>query len=171
MKNVLSGSKVYAYQKNINSQLGNLSELQRAAVENFATDHQMGFRVPCENFVFIFTSNFKLPTDDEASKTRVKNISSRKTHLNAIRSRCNTLDLELSKIGHYGWLADVMLNDMNLQINHKEEILNWIWRNWDCLNERSIRTLEKMSQSIIDDPTNYTDLWEMDFLNDDSRWT
>ena len=64
-----------------------------------------------------------------------------------------------------------MLNDMNLQINHKEEILNWIWRNWDCLNERSIRTLEKMSQSIIDDPTNYTDLWEMDFLNDDSLWT
>jgi hypothetical protein len=91
--------------------------------------------------------------------------------LNAIRSRCNTLDLELTKIGHYGWLADVMLNDMNLQINHKEEILNWIWRNWDCLNERSIRTLEKMSQSIIDDPTNYTDLWEMDFLNDDSLWT
>jgi hypothetical protein len=64
-----------------------------------------------------------------------------------------------------------MLNDMNLQKNYKEEILDWVWRNWDCLNERSIRTLEKMHQSIIDDPSNYIEMWEIDFLNEDALWT
>ncbi len=170
MKNILSGNRVYSYQKNINAQLGNLSELQRAAVENFSTEHQMGFRVPCDNFIFIFTSNFKLPTDDEVSGSRSKGHSSRKIHLNAIRSRCNTMDFELNKIGHYGWLADVLINELNIQQKHKDEILEWLWKNWDNLNERSLRTIEKMAQSIINDPEEYKILWELDFLNDKEEW-
>jgi hypothetical protein len=32
------------------------------------------------------------------------------------------------------------------------------------MNERSIRTAEKMAEVIVDDPTGYRDTWEIDYL-------
>jgi hypothetical protein len=169
MKNVLSGFRKFSYQKSIQGLLGNLSNMQEAAITNFSNENQLGFQIPCENFIFIFTSNFKLPTDDEVILAREKggNKNTRKVHLNAIRSRCKTMDFDLDQQTHFGWLADVLLTE-NLQPeisnNQKDEILNWIFNNWDQMTERSIRTLEKMSQSIVDEPEDYLTIWDIDYL-------
>lgn len=169
MKNVLSGFRKFSYQKSIQGLLGNLSNMQEAAITHFSNDNQLGFQVPCENFIFIFTSNFKLPTDDEVIFAREKGgiKNTRKVHLNAIRSRCKTMDFDLDKQTHFGWLADVLLNE-NLQPeisnNQKDEILDWIFNSWDQMTERSIRTLEKMSQSIVDEPEDYLTIWDIDYL-------
>jgi hypothetical protein len=172
MKNVLSGNKCYTYQKNIAPQMNQLTEFQSNAVSNFLIGDQIGFRVPTDNLVFIFTSNFKLPTDLEAFGLNAKRaVSNRKLHLNAIRSRCNTVDFELNKIQHFGWIGDVVLNDFSeLNSNHKEEILIWLWMNWDRLNERSIRTIEKMMQIIDLNQGEYQSLWSIDFLNNSELW-
>ncbi len=172
MKNVLAGNKCYTYQKNITSQMNQLTEFQSNAVSSFLIGDQIGFRVPTDNFVFIFTSNFKLPTDLEAfGANSNRAVSNRKLHLNAIRSRCNTVDFELNKIQHFGWIGDVVLNDFNeLNSNHKEEILIWLWMNWDRLNERSIRTIEKMMQIIDLNQGEYQSLWSIDFLNNSEIW-
>jgi hypothetical protein len=169
MKNVLSGFRKFSYQKSIQGLLGNLTNMQEAAINHFSNDNQLGFQVPCENFIFIFTSNFKLPTDDEVIVAREKggNKNTRKVHLNAIRSRCKTMDFDLDQETHFGWLADVLINE-NLQPelsqNQKSEILDWIFENWDQMTERSIRTLEKMAQSIVDEPEDYLTIWDIDYL-------
>jgi hypothetical protein len=169
MKNVLSGFRSFSYQKSIQGLLGNLTNMQEAAIEHFSNDNQLGFQVPCENFIFIFTSNFKLPTDDEVRSAREKggNKNTRKVHLNAIRSRCKTMDFDLDKETHFGWLCDVLLNE-NIQPgisnDQKNEILNWISLNWSEMTERSIRTLEKMAQSIVDEPEDYLTIWDIDYL-------
>ncbi len=169
MKNVLSGFRKFSYQKSIQGLLGNLTNMQEAAINHFSNDNQLGFQVPCENFIFIFTSNFKLPTDDEVIVAREKggNKNTRKVHLNAIRSRCKTMDFDLDQETHFGWLADVLINE-NLQPelsqNQKSEILDWIFENWDQMTERSIRTLEKMAQSILDEPEDYLTIWDIDYL-------
>jgi hypothetical protein len=48
--------------------------------------------------------------------------------------------------------------------DQKNEILNWISLNWSEMTERSIRTLEKMAQSIVDEPEDYLTIWDIDYL-------
>lgn len=169
MKNVLSGKKIFAYEKSLQSQIANLSPVQQEAIQAFSNDERMGFTVPTDEMIFIFTSNFRLPDDDEVRSAREtggnKNIL--KVHRNAIRSRCKTMDFDLNKTQHWGWMADVLLNStINdcLTEDNKSIILEWVWNNWDNMTERSIRTLEKMAETMCEEPNDYEMSWEIDYL-------
>ena len=171
MKNVLDGFRVFTYEKSLQSQWPNLSELQKEAIKAHQNEEKCGFSVPCDNMSFVFLSNFKLPIDDVVREAREKNQSKSKllAHKNAIRSRCNVADFDLKNEAHWGWIADVALNTDCL--NPKEysqedkiEILNFIWTNWKDLTERSIRLLEKMAITLKQYPDSYNTIWEIDFL-------
>lgn len=171
MKNVLAGSKTYKYEKSLQSQLKNMSDIQQAAIEAHSTADKMGFEVPCDRFIFIFTSNFKLPTDDEVRDARERGLSKSVLmgHRNAIRSRCQTSDYDLNWEEQWGWISDVILNTqcLNSKLSTNQEkmlLLDWMYNNWDNMTERSIRTAEKMAEIMVDDPTGYRDTWEIDFL-------
>lgn len=168
MKNVLSGNKVYSYEKSLQSQMPNLSELQVEAIERFSSPERMGFEVPTYNLIFIFTSNFKLPDDDEVKTAREKGLQKSVLlgHLNAIKSRCKPGDINLNDNEMWGWIADVTLNEdcVDLVLEDKMILLDWMYNNWDNMSERSIRTVEKMAETMIEDPTGYRDSWEIDYL-------
>jgi len=168
MKNVLSGKEVYAYEKSLQSQWNNLSDLQKESVEKHSSPARMGFLVPTDRFVFIFTSNFKLATDDEVKIAREKGQAraNMKAHHNAIRSRCKPADFELNDDEQWGWIADVILNEDCVELSDDDKIilLDWMYNNWDNMTERSIRTAEKMAEVISEDPTGYRDTWEIDYL-------
>lgn len=168
MKNVLSGNRVYSYEKSLQSQWNNLSELQQEAISAHSDDSRMGFEVPTDRFIFIFTSNFKLATDDEVKIARDKGLQKAVIlgHLNAIRSRCKPADFELDDSEQWGWIADTILNEDCIDVSNEDKIilLDWMYNNWDDMNERSIRTAEKMAEAMIDDPTGYRDDWEIDYL-------
>jgi hypothetical protein len=171
MKNVLAGSKTYKYEKSLQSQLKNMSDIQQAAIEAHATPDKMGFEVPCDRFIFIFTSNFKLPSDDDVKESRERGLqkSVLMGHRNAIRSRCQTNDFDLEWEEQWGWISDVVINDgcLNSKLDTDEEkllLLDWMYNNWDNMTERSIRTAEKMADIMVEDPTGYRDTWEIDFL-------
>jgi hypothetical protein len=168
MKNVLSGNKVYSYEKSLQSQWNNLSPLQQAAIEAHSDDSRMGFEVPTDRFVFIFTSNFKLADDDEVRIAREKGLQKAVIlgHLNAIRSRCKPADFELDDNEQWGWIADTILNEECINLSEEDKIilLDWMYNNWDNMTERSIRTAEKMAEAMNDDPTGYRDDWEIDYL-------
>ncbi len=169
MKNVLSGKRIFAYEKSLQSQISNLTGIQQDAINFHSSDERMGFTVPTENMIFIFTSNFRLPDDDEVKDAREKGGSKNvlKVHRNAIRSRCKTMDFDLDKSEHFGWMADVMLTEnLNsfLDEEKKEVILNWVWDNWASMTERSIRTLEKMAETMSEEPDDYEMSWEIDLL-------
>lgn len=168
MKNVLSGNKVYSYEKSLQSQWSNLSDIQQEAITAHSSDDRMGFEVPTDRFVFIFTSNFKLPNDDEVKIARDKGLTKAVLlgHLNAIKSRCKPADFDLDDNEMWGWIADTVLNEDCLSISYEEKIilLDWMYNNWDNMNERSIRTAEKMAEALVDDPTGYRDDWEIDYL-------
>lgn len=169
MKNVLSGKRIFAYEKSLQSQISNLTGIQQDAINFHSSDERMGFSVPTDNMIFIFTSNFRLPDDDEVSEARQKGGTKNvlKVHRNAIRSRCKTMDFDLDKSEHFGWMADVMLTEeLNscLTEESKHIILDWVWKNWERLTERSIRTLEKMSETMCEEPDDYEMAWEIDYL-------
>jgi hypothetical protein len=169
MKNVLSGKRIFAYEKSLQSQIGNLTPVQQDAIQFHSSDDRMGFTVPTDNMIFIFTSNFRLPDDDEVKDAREKggNKNVLKVHRNAIRSRCKTMDFDLTKDEHWGWMADVTLNsNLNdcLTTDNKHTILDWVWDNWHKMTERSIRTIEKMAETMCEEPEDYLLSWEIDLL-------
>lgn len=171
MKNVLFGEKKFVYEKSMNSILPTLTEVQRSAILNFSSDDKMGYSVPTDNLVFIFTSNFKLPCDDEVQAAREKGRSKAvlMAHHNAIRSRVQCADFDLSDAEKWGWSADVILNtscleSLNLTEEERKQILDFNWNNWERLKERSIRSIEKIAVALRENPEDYMDVWEIDFL-------
>jgi hypothetical protein len=172
MKNVLEGAKTFTYEKSLSSQWSNLTMLQQEAIEFFREAGKMGFSVPTDNLLFVFTSNFKLPVDDDVRQARAKGHakSAMMSHKNAIRSRCMVADFDLSNAEQWGWIADVVLNtsclsSFELSDDMKWSILDFAWYNWPSLTERSIRLVEKMAEIRRQHPFNYQEKWEIDFIN------
>lgn len=171
MKNVLSGSKTFSYEKSLASQQSSMTDLQKDAVKHFNEEGKFGFTVPTDNMTFVFASNFRLPIDDEVRVAREKSQgrSVLIAHKNAIRSRCKVGDFDISGAEQWGWIADVALNTqcldhLNISNSSKKEIMNFLWSNWSRLTERSIRLIEKMAITMNDFPDSYEEVWEIDYL-------
>lgn len=171
LKSALHGPKIFTYEKSLQSQWSNLSELQKEAIKYHQDDEKMGFQVPTGSMSFLIVSNIQLPTDDEVRKAREKSKSksSLLAHKNAIRSRCMVQDFSLSNAELWGWIADVVLNTpcldvFELSVDQKQSILDFIWDNWESLTERSIRLIEKMAIIMQEYPDTFLSVWEIDFL-------
>jgi hypothetical protein len=170
MKNVLEGERKFVYEKSLSGQMGNLSHIQQQAVEYFQDEQRMGFSVDTSNMKFLFTSNIKLPTDDDIQRLRSKKstvTTSVMVHRNAIRSRCTVADFDLGQYEHWGWIADVVLSTellLDSSDEDKMEYLNFLWYNWTDMTERSIRTILKMEDIRRKYPDRYEYLWNMDLL-------
>ncbi len=171
LKNVLNRDGEVRYEKSLSSQINYMTETQKAAISHFSIGERMGFSVPTHNMRFIFLSNVRLPTDDDVVKAAQKGTAKSilKIHQNAIRSRCRVLDVDLTKEEHYGWLADVCLNtDCLRSIGLNDEriaiLLNYLYHNFDRLNEKSIRTAIKMAETMMSNREAYRVIWDFDFL-------
>ena len=171
LKSALHQPKTFNYEKSLQSQWSNLTDLQKEAIQHHQVDGKMGFAVPTNTMSFIFVSNIQLPTDDDVRKAREKSVAkaSLLAHKNAIRSRCMVQDFKLNDDTFWGWIADVILNTdclskYNISDEDKLTILDFIWDNWFNLTERSIRLVEKMSFIMLEYPEIYKSVWEIDFL-------
>lgn len=169
MKNVLSGFRHFAYEKNLSSQIATLSETQQEAIAAHQDPQRMGFVVPTDRFKFIFTSNFPLPTADDVKDLREKGGAKNMlmVHRNAIRDRVKYADIHLSWSEQWGLVADVLINYINLDhatSEVKQDILDWSWEHWNEMTDRSIRVVEKMLDTVLENPFDYQDAWEIDYL-------
>ena len=171
LKSALHGPRMFTYEKSLQSQWSNLSELQREAIRYHQEDGKMGFQVPTSSMSFLLVSNIQLPTDDEVrlAREKSKGKASLLAHKNAIRSRCMVQDFSLTNAELWGWIADVILNteclnQFNMTDEEKLIILNFLWDNWESLTERSIRLIEKMAIIKNEYPDSYEIVWGIDFL-------
>lgn len=169
MKNVLGGFREFSYEKNLAGQIATLSDTQQEAIEAHKVETRMGFVVPTNRFKFIFTSNFPLPSADDVKDLRNKGGAKNmlQVHRNAIRDRVKYSDIHLSWSEQWGLVADILVNHINLEhatAEVKQDILNFTWENWEKMTERSIRTVEKMLDTVLESPFDYKDCWEIDYL-------
>jgi hypothetical protein len=140
-----------------------------------------GFSIDCNDIIFIFATNFALPTENEANTYAKKNPATPRANrlhsLAAIRRRFTCRDFILDKATNWGWLAHVALTDKALiedilgkkdYDKHKYEILNWVWNEWDYMTEHNLDTIKSLAYSIKEYGTDgYIDSWEAEFLNGD----
>jgi hypothetical protein len=171
LKSALHGPRRFTYEKSLQSQWSNLSELQKEALMYHQEEGKMGFSVDCKSMSFILVSNIQLPTDDEVriAREKGKGKASLLAHKNAIRSRCMVQDFSLSNAELWGWIADVVLRtdcleQFDMSKDEKCIMLNFVWDNWEQLTERSIRLIEKMAIIKKEYPDSYDRVWEIDFL-------
>lgn len=170
LKNMLEGEKVLQYTQQVMEHMLDNPE-KKAAYEYFKKS--VGFSVPCDELIFIFTSNFKLPTSNQALIAEDKNTGTasnqRIIDLNAIRTRCKPKDIIFKNDREWwGWLADAVLNDNAVShLIDKEqqiELLNWMWYKWNKLSGRCLRTIKQMAD-IMKWEDDYLDEWEADYID------
>ena len=164
-----TGTRQFQYNKKINEHM--FTEAQISVMPEYQTEGMHGFTVPTDDFIFIFTTNFKLPFESDAKEAVEKGVSAkanRMQDLAAIRGRFNVKDYQLDKLTNWGWISEVALNDGGLKMLDDEMsriiLLDWMWNNWDEMTETNIRTIEKMAYEMVDYPDEYRDNWEADFL-------
>lgn len=143
------------------------TEAQQNVLDNYLKDGLHGLTIPCDEFIFIISSNFVLP--DATQVEGMTNSQKQKYQdFEAIRGRTKAYDLQLSKQEKWGWLYDVGINDGALDMIDSEQdklyLLDWLWSNWERMKETSVRTIEKMGYEMVEDPEDYKDYWEIDYL-------
>jgi len=170
LKNMLEGQKSLRYTQQIHDHLLD-TPAKKAAYEFFKKD--IGFEVPTDELIFIFTSNFKLPTVNQAQKVQDENKGTKSAQrildLNAIRTRCRPKDIIFANDQEWwGWIADAVINDNSVShlINKEQsiELLNWMWNNWGRLSGKCLRTVNQMAD-IMKWEDDYIDTWESDYID------
>lgn len=159
MKNILRDEMTYSYQKSLRSLIGSLDQTEIKAIEKYLKPAG-GFVVPTRNFIFIITSNTKLPNTDEVRTNKDR-------HLNAIRDRVNVKDFTMKPTTMWGYITDIILKSnvipKEVSQNIRIEACQFFYDNWESLNNRSIREVERMLQAYQKHPKNYKMIWETEF--------
>jgi hypothetical protein len=170
LKNMLEGERKLVYNQHLQPHLLDTPEKQEA-IEALRTS--VGFEVPCNEFIFLFTSNYKLPNSNEALAAEAKG-PGRSTQkiidLNAIRTRVKAKDIIFeSDFEWWGWIADAVLNDGSVDhiINKEQqyELLRWMWDNWSNLTGRCLRTVNQLADVMKYDSDDYEDEWYQDYID------
>lgn len=170
LKNMLEGQKKLVYNQHLQPHLLDTPQKQEA-VEALRT--AVGFEVPCDEFIFLFTSNYKLPNANEALAAEAKGpgtITQKIINLNAIRTRVKAKDIIFeSDFEWWGWIADAVLNDGSVDhiINKDQqcELLRWMWDNWSNLTGRCLRTVNQLADVMKHDADDYEDEWYQDYID------
>jgi hypothetical protein len=173
LKGMVGPDNVFAYSKNIH--LNSIPEgAKRDAVSAFMSDDETGFRIPLDNFHFVFTSNAQLPTNRTVAEARKRSKGlmtskiEKMDHLLAIRSRVNYVSVNTDKEGLWGSIAHVLLKDggcPSISEQEKMMILDWMWNKWENMTETSVRTAEKMAEDLIRvGIENAKDRWAYNYL-------
>lgn len=170
LKNMLEGQKKLVYNQHLQPHLLDTPQKQEA-VEALRT--AVGFEVPCDEFIFLFTSNYKLPNSNEALAAEAKgpgNTTQKIINLNAIRTRVKAKDIIFeSDFEWWGWIADAVLNDGSvdhiISKDQQYELLRWMWDNWSNLTGRCLRTVNQLADVMKHDADDYEDEWYQDYID------
>lgn len=159
MKNVLRDGKTLSYHKNPSKILNDANHVQQEALQYYLSNN--GINIPTHQLIFIFTSNRKLPTQDEIRRA-IDN------DLYAIRSRVNPVDFYMTPTTMWGYITDIILTSphipKSIPKHIKEEACLFLWENWSSFNSRSIREMERMIEKYQKYPKDYLTKWTNEFI-------
>ena len=155
----------FQYSKSVNEK--QFTDEQQHVLPNYLNEGTHGLTIPCDEFIFVIASNMHLFDETEYDGLSKADQKKADHHL-AIRGRMKMYDFNLTKDEKWGWLYDVAMNDGALDMLDKEQdklfLLDWMWSNWDNMKETSIRTIEKMAEDMMEDPEDFKEYWELDYL-------
>jgi hypothetical protein len=167
-------NRVFAYNKIVLEYQWDSRNLEIMRANYANPDGAPGFSIPCDDFIFIFTTNFKFPTDHQVEKYNAGNggggaRGQKLASLAAVRRRFTTREFWLPKSIYWGWLYEVAMND-NL-VTHESfvkspyrdyiihQAMQYMWNHWDNLREHNLDTVKEMIFIAIEKPHKYVEEW------------
>jgi hypothetical protein len=146
------------------------------ALEHFRDPDGMGVSIPMNNIQFFWTTNKNLATKKEAfTSNRNGQLNQIKVDEHAIRDRVSWRKFDIDKDESWGWMASVMLsNDVfskdqgmqGLTLNTEElmTLLDTFYKHWDNLEANSMRTVKEAGAMLLQDPENFQDEFEQNYV-------
>lgn len=173
--NMLSWNKNIAGQiaRDLASPDENIRQMGRA-MKMFQLPGSPGLDIPTDNVRFIITSNKDLC---EPSKIIVpgKKVNKARMHEGALRDRINYHEFLLSAEDSWGWVASVLMQPtfvmgrgIDLTLNDKHLLLDFMYTHWDRLPSTSMRAVKDLVVQMKNNPTNYPTLWAMGLTKETS---
>ncbi len=153
-KNLINVVNQYLKSENPNEQF--IGE----ALRSFQKQGTVGIEVPTDRIRFLVTSNKSLTAPSAELRTP------RKMHEAAIRDRVAYKDFTLDRHRQWGWVAHIALQApmSGISTEHREELLRWMWDNWERLPATSMRSVNELAAMVVNFPTDYEDHWELYLL-------
>jgi hypothetical protein len=139
------------YNTSLGAQYHSAEEFEKEAIDFFKdlNPNRTGFVIPFDGKVkFIFTMNTPLPNKNElaASGKEGSDPWIKCNNRHAIYTRVQYEDLIMDKETYWGWIADVVWNDLTMcsgsTYEQKYEMLVWLWDNWRAAYETNLRFVE-----------------------------
>lgn len=125
----------------------------------------VGMEIPTDDFRFIVTTNKKLASKKEATK------SQKKMDEHAVRDRVNWRQFDITDEEAWGWMASNMLSGnvfvkegFKLDQEQMFVLLNTFYNHWNKLSANSMRTVKEAGAMLYNSPDTFIDEFEQNFL-------
>jgi len=162
---------VLNYNKALTAQYNQLEEFQKQAIDIYRVEGRNGVSIPLDDLTIIWCSNYKLA--DQQDVAAATSDTKRQKYIDeiALRRRLNARDYDISGDLLWGWISDCVLNETppkmaNAARIELEQILTWMYANWNNLKEHNISFAEKLYEEMVLNPDSYLTNWEFDYLID-----
>lgn len=155
------------YNKQLAAQYNQLEEQQKEDLDHYRKAGRNGIEIPIDNLTIIWCSNYRLK--DASAKAKSDNAVVKNINEQALRRRLNARDYDVSGDTLWGWIADCVLNEtppsmQSANTQQLEQIVVWMYDNWDRLKEHNISFAEKLYEEMQLEPADYLTAWEFDYL-------
>ena len=164
----LSENKL-VYNKQLSAQYNQLEEWQQEDLDLYRKAGRNGVEIPLDNITIIWCSNYRLKDQTSSAKAKSDNAKVKAINEEALRRRLNARDYDVKGEVLWGWIADCVLNEtpppmQSATREQLEQIVVWMYDNFDRLKEHNISFAEKLFEEMQLDPEEYLTAWEFDYL-------
>lgn len=168
MKGVLDEDRnILGWNVNMSTEIAKAEKAGNQMVADAIRHYQsgVGMEIPTDDFRFIVTTNKKLASKKEATK------SQKKMDEHAVRDRVNWRQFDITNEEAWGWMASNMLSSnvfakegFELDQEQMFVLLNTFYNSWDKLSANSMRTVKEAGAMLYNSPDTFIDEFEQNFL-------
>jgi hypothetical protein len=157
------------YNKQLSAQYNQLEEWQQEDLDLFRKAGRNGVEIPLDNLTIIWCSNYRLKDQTASNAAKSDNAYVKSINEEALRRRLNARDYDVRGDTLWGWIADCVLNEtppamQTASREQLEQIVVWMFDNFNRLKEHNISFAEKLYEEMELDPEEYLTAWEFDYL-------
>lgn len=129
------------------------------ALKHFIPSDSLGVSIPTDKVRFIVLCNLDL------EDPKVFRSAKMKSAITPVLDRMQYKRINVDWEKQWGWTAYVLgetqpFDNYKLSMAQKQELMQWMYSNWEKLRSTSYRTVRVLAAAMINEPNSYLDEWK-----------